>query len=154
MLEVMVSVGVLAGSLMAGKVAKGAIAGPMLLTGICLASAGFVPIAVTATAFIIGGFAIAIANTSLITSLQNVVAPEVRGRVFGTIGALGEGLRPAGLALGAPLLAALGVSGAFLVVGGGVVVATLMWGRHVGPPRLTSPLRLDQSDHLHVVGQD
>jgi DHA3 family macrolide efflux protein-like MFS transporter len=154
MLEVMVSVGVLAGSLMAGKVAKGAIAGPMLLTGFCLASAGLVPIAVTATAFIVGGFAIAIANTSLITSLQNVVAPEVQGRVFGTIGALGEGLRPAGLALGAPLLAGLGVSGAFMVVGGGVVVATLIWGPHVGTPRPTSPLAADQPARLHVVGRD
>lgn len=154
MLEVMVSIGILAGSLMAGKVAKGAIAGPMLLTGLCLASAGVVPIVVTATAFIVGGFAIAIANTSLITSLQNVVAPEVQGRVFGTIGALGEGLRPAGLALGAPLLATLGVSGAFLVVGAGVVLATLMWGRRVGPPKLASFLAVDQPDYLHVVGQD
>ena len=129
LLSVMVSVGILAGSLLAGRFAKGAISFPMLLTGSCLAAAGLLPFVGTAAVFVVGGFAIAIANTLLITSLQNLVAPEVQGRVFGTLGAISEGLRPAGLALGAPLLAVAGVSGAFIVVGAGVVLATLAWGR-------------------------
>ncbi|CAB4878530.1 unannotated protein [freshwater metagenome] len=127
-LEITVSAGVLVGALLAGKFAKGAISLPMLLIGGCLASAGLLPIVGTGVAFLIGGVAIAIANTSLLTTLQGVVAPEVQGRVFGVVGALGEGLRPVGLALGAPLLAIVGVSWAFIVVGGLVIVTTLLLG--------------------------
>ncbi len=127
LLEVMVSAGVLLGALLAGKVAKGAISAPMLVVGVCLGAAGLLPIIGTAAVFVIAGVAIALASTSLSTNLQEVVAPEVRGRVFGAVGALGEGLRPVGLALGAPLLAIAGVSGAFIVVGIGVIAATLAW---------------------------
>ena len=126
-LEVMVSAGVLLGALLAGKVAKGAISAPMLVVGVCLGAAGLLPIVGTAGAFLIGGVAIALASTSLSTKLQEVVEPEVRGRVFGVVGALGEGLRPIGLAVGAPLLAIAGVSGAFVVVGVGIIVATVAW---------------------------
>ncbi len=140
-LEVMVSVGVLLGALLAGKVAKDAIGAPMLVVGVCLGAAGLLPIVGTAGLFVIGGVAIALASTSLSTKLQEVVEPEVRGRVFGVVGALGEGLRPVGLALSAPLLAIAGVSGAFVVVGVGIIVATLCWAPRrsvpldAGPPR-------------------
>jgi hypothetical protein len=60
------------------------------------------------------------------------VPSEVQGRVFGVLGSLSEGLRPAGLALGAPLLAVAGVSGAFAVIGAAVVLATLAFARGVG----------------------
>ena len=127
LLEVMVSAGVLLGALVSGKVAKGAIGTPMLVVGVCLGTAGLLPMVGTAGVFVIGGVAIALASTALSTKLQEAVAPEVRGRVFGVVGALGEGLRPVGLALGAPLLAFAGVSGAFIVVGIGIIVATLVW---------------------------
>jgi MFS transporter, DHA3 family, macrolide efflux protein len=128
LLEVMVSAGILIGALSAAKFAGSSIAPPMLLTGVCLGIAGLLPFAASATVFVIGGAAIALANTALITRFQNSVRAEVQGRVFGVVGALGEALRPAGLALGAPLLAIVGVSGAFVVIGGGVIMATLAWG--------------------------
>jgi hypothetical protein len=129
LLEVMVSAGILIGALAAGKLAVGSVAPPMLVIGLCLGSAGLLPFAGSAAVFVVGGVAIAVANTALVTHFQNSVAAEVQGRVFGVVGALGEGLRPAGLALGAPLLAIAGVSGAFAIVGGGVIAATLVWGR-------------------------
>lgn len=127
LLEVMVSAGVLIGALGAAKLVTGSITVPMLVIGGCLGVAGLLPFAGSAAAFMAGGVAIAVANTTLMTHFQSSVAAEIQGRVFGVVGALGEGLRPAGLALGAPLLAVAGVSGAFVVVGAGVVLATLLW---------------------------
>ena len=65
----------------------------------------------------------------VITQFQTTVPAEVQGRVFGVVGALGEGLRPAGLALGPALLAVAGVSGSFIVVGVGMALATVAWAR-------------------------
>jgi len=77
------------------------------------------------------GVALAIANTVLVTTMQRVVAPEVQGRVFGVLTSVTTGLRPAGLALAGPLLAFAGVSGAFALVGLGVVAVSVVWARPV-----------------------
>jgi len=138
LLEIMVSVGILIGALTAPRLARGPIAAPLLVMGSCIVAAGSLPLIGSAGAFVLLGIAVAVANTSIITMLQLAVPDEMRGRVFGVVGALGEGLRPAGLALGAPLLAAGGVRGAFAVVGGCVVLATLAWGR-IGAPIAAAP---------------
>ncbi len=129
LLEVMFSVGLLVGALSAGVLVRGRVAVPMVVLGLCLTVAGLLPFVGSAAVFVVGGVAVAVANTALITIFQRSVPAEVQGRVFGVVGALGEGLRPAGLALGAPLLALMGVSGAFVTVGVGVVLATALWGR-------------------------
>ena len=134
LLEVTVSAGVLIGALTVGRLSAAfaparAVLLPMFVLGAFVAAAGLLPFAGSAVVFAIGGIAIAVANTALLTTFQSAVAAEVQGRVFGVVGALGEGLRPAGLALGAPLLAVAGVRGAFILVGTGIVAATLAWGR-------------------------
>jgi MFS family permease len=138
--EVLLSAGVLVGSLAASKLARGTIVLPMVVLGACLASLGAMPMAGSAAALFLGGIAIAVANTELITTFQRIVPAEAQGRVFGVVGSISEGLRPAGLALGGPLLAGIGVTAAFASVGAGVVLATLAWGRSVTgvapPPRV------------------
>ncbi len=126
-LQIMISVGILIGSLAAAKLAQGPLATPMFVLGACLGVVGVLPFAGSAAVLLVGGVAIAVANTILITTFQNTVPEETQGRVFGALGAVGEGLRPVGLLLAAPLLAIAGVSGAFVVVGFGVILATLAW---------------------------
>ena len=79
------------------------------------------------------GVAIAVANAEAMTRVQRSVPGDVQGRVFGVLGSLSEGLRPAGLALGAPVLTVAGVSGAFVVIGAGVVLATAGLAREIAP---------------------
>ena len=135
MLEMMLSIGLLVGSIAAGVLVRGRLALPFHVLGVCLAVVGVVPLVGAAAALVVGGVAIAVANTEAMTRFQRSVPSEVQGRVFGVLGSLSEGLRPAGLALGAPLLAVGGVSGAFVVVGGGVVLAALVFARETVPPQ-------------------
>ncbi|MFN8023664.1 MAG: MFS transporter [Acidimicrobiales bacterium] len=129
LLEMLLSAGLLAGSIAAGVLARGRLSLPFLVLGGCLAVIGAVPLAAAVVALVVGGVAIAVANTEAMTRFQRSVPGELQGRVFGVLGSLSEGLRPAGLALGGPLLAVAGVSGAFAVVGASVVVATLVFAR-------------------------
>lgn len=129
LLQVMISAGVLIGSIAAGKLAHGRLAVPMLVLGGCLTLVGLLPFAASALVLLLGGIAIATANTILLTAIQAAVPAETQGRVFGVLGSLSEGLRPAGMALAGPLLALAGVSGAFIVIGVSVAVATLVWAR-------------------------
>ena len=117
----MISAGILIGSLAAVKLATGPLATPMIVLGACFGVVGLLPFAGSAAVLLVGGVAIAVANTILITTFQNTVPEETQGRVFGALGAVGEGLRPLGLVLAAPLLALAGVAGAFVVVGLGVI---------------------------------
>lgn len=127
-LQVTISAGILIGALAASTLARTTIAPPMLVFGVCFGVVGSLPFGASAAAFVVGGVAIAVSNTVLLTRFQSAVAEEIQGRVFGAVGAIGEALRPVGLALGAPLLAIAGVSGAFVIVGVCVVAATLCWG--------------------------
>ena len=129
LLQVMISAGVLIGSITAGTLARGRLAVPMLALGACLTLVGMLPFAASAVVLLLGGIAIATANTILLTSIQTAVPAETQGRVFGVLGSLSEGLRPVGMALAGPLLAVAGVSGAFAVIGISVAVATLVWTR-------------------------
>ncbi len=128
-LEMLLSAGLLVGSIASGVLARGRLAAPFHVLGVCLALMGIVPAAGAGIALVIGGVAIAVANTEAMTRFQRSVPGEVQGRMFGVLGSLSEGLRPAGLALGAPLLAVAGESGAFAVIGAGVVAATLAFAR-------------------------
>ena len=127
-LQVAISAGILIGALAASTLARTTIARPMLVFGVRFGVVGSLPFVASAAAFVVGGVAIAVTNTVLLTRFQGAVAEEIQGRVFGAVGAIGEALRPVGLALGAPLLAVAGVSGAFITVGVCVVAATLCWG--------------------------
>jgi len=131
LLQAMLSAGLLAGALTAGALAKGrhALVGSMLGVASSLMALALVPIIGAYVALALGGIAVAVANTSLITTFQRAVPPELMGRAFGALGALSEGLRPLGLLLAGPLLATAGVRGAFAVVALGVVGATLAWAR-------------------------
>jgi MFS family permease len=133
MLEMLLSAGLLAGSIASGVLARGRLAVPFHVLGVCLAVTGVVPVAGAAVALVVGGVAIAIANTEAMTRFQRSVPEQMHGRMFGVLGSLSEGLRPAGLALGVPVLAIAGVSGAFAVIGGGVVVATIAFARDPRP---------------------
>ena len=156
--EMLLSAGLLVGSLGAGLLSRGRITAPMVVLGACLAAAGALPLVGSGAALALGGVAIAVANTDLMTSFQRAVPAEVRGRVFGVVGSMSEGLRPAGLAAGGPLLALAGVAWSFAVVGAAVVAATLAWGRGALPSAAgvatTAPVALDgQADELVDQGR-
>ena len=131
LLEVLLSAGLLVGSLLAGRLARGRLRSSFVVLGACLAVAGALPLGGVAVALVFAGLAIAVANTEAITLFQRAVPSNLHGRVFGVLGAFAEGLRPAGLALAAPLLGAAGVTGAFLVVGLCVIGATVALGRRL-----------------------
>jgi hypothetical protein len=126
-LEVMISLGVLVGSLTVDHLHRVSLLTATLAVGVCLMLAGVLPIWGAAAAFALGGVAIAVTNTVLLTSFQSAVPENMHGRLFGAIGSAGLVLRPAGLALGAPLLAIAGVSGAFAVVAAGIALAAGLW---------------------------
>ncbi|HEX9259136.1 MAG TPA: MFS transporter [Acidimicrobiales bacterium] len=137
LLQAMISGGLLVGALAAGALVerRGALRNAMVVVAACLGALSLVPLAGAFVALAVGGVAIAVANTSLITTFQRAVPPELLGRAFGTLGALSEGLRPAGLLLAGPLLAGVGARGAFAVVGSGVLAATLTWARPAVRPQ-------------------
>jgi MFS family permease len=125
LLQVALSAGVLVGSALAGRLARGSATLPLLVTGACLAVVGGAPLLVGVAALAVAGSAIAVGNTVIITRFQREAPAELHGRLFGLVGGLAEGLRPIGAVLGVPLLAVAGPGGAFAVVGALVVVAVL-----------------------------
>jgi MFS family permease len=129
LLEMMISAGILIGAVNAGRLARFSVSTAMVTLGVCLAAVGLLPYGGSAAALLVCGIAIALANSLLISGFQNVAPPDAQGRLFGLIGSMSEGLRPLGLALGAPLLAVAGEAWAFFVVGVAVVAATAVWGR-------------------------
>jgi MFS transporter, DHA3 family, macrolide efflux protein len=116
-LQVSVSAGLLVGSLLAGRSAPVPVVIPMVAAGALLAIAGGLAYWPTIVVFVFVGIAVAIANSLLMVEFQHTVPAAFHGRVFGLAGAISEGLRPLGLLLTAPLLAATGVTTAFVVVG-------------------------------------
>ena len=137
LLQVLLGIGLLAGSLAAGVLARGRLALPFVVLGVALASIGVLPVVGVGCALLVAGGAVAIANTEAMVRFQRSVPPEVQGRVFGVLGSLSEGLRPLGLVLAAPLLGGVGVSGAFVVVGTLVVVASVLLTRGPSPSSRT-----------------
>jgi len=98
----------------------------LLATGGFLAAAGAGPWAVWAgLAFVFAGVGVGVTNSVLPARFQAGVAPEVQGRVFALVGALGQAGRPAGLMLAAPLIALVGVRGGFVVCG--LALAAVAW---------------------------
>jgi MFS family permease len=128
-LVVTLSAGMLVGSLAAPVLARRPLVLWTAVIGAGFAAAGLLPAIAAGAALVCGGVAIAAANTSLLTLFQGRVPEDMRGRVFGVLGAASEGLRPAGLFLAGPLLGVAGVTGAFVVVGAGVAAGGWRWGR-------------------------
>lgn len=124
-LGMMLSAGLLVGSIGAGVWSGRGLTLPFVALGTCLVAAGSLPFAGASAALVLAGLAIAVANVEVMTRFQRSVPPELQGRVFGALGSVAEGLRPAGVVASAPLLAVAGVSGAFAAIGLGVAVSTL-----------------------------
>ncbi|MGL5811204.1 MAG: MFS transporter [Nocardioides sp.] len=137
-LQAMISAGILVGALAGSRLATGSVAPPMFALGMCLCVVGMVPYAASAASLLIAGVAIAVANTTLMTTFQSSVPSERHGRVFGVAGSIAEGLRPVGLVLSAPMLGLGGVTWAFVLVGSCVIAVTAVWR---GSRRRTRPQR-------------
>lgn len=138
-LEMTISAGVLVGAVTAAKFAGRRSARMVSLLGVggSIALIGVTPLVVAMAVLVVCGFALAVANTVLITTLQDAVAPEVQGRVFGILGSVTQGLRPVDLLLAGPLLAVAGVEWSFIVIGLSVIVAALAWARVTMPSLAT-----------------
>jgi hypothetical protein len=135
MLQALSAAGLLAGSVVAAALTKLRLAlfVSLLAVGACVAAVGAADAASFAAVAMLGvGIGVAVANTSLITTFQRLVVPEQQGRVFGLVGGLSQALRPAGLALAAPLIALVGVRGAYVVCGAGLILGTVGWARGAG----------------------
>ncbi|MDO8389335.1 MAG: MFS transporter [Actinomycetota bacterium] len=128
LLAAAVPLGILIGFVIAPKVGRSAHSAlfALLVTGGFLAAAGLGPWAVWAgAAFVLAGVGVGVINSVLPARFQQGVAPEVQGRVFALVGALGQAGRPVGLLLAAPLIAVVGVRGGFVVCG--VALAAVAW---------------------------
>lgn len=128
LLEAAIPVGVVAGFVMAPRVAGRQRAALLALLGVGAA----VGLAGATTwmwwaglAFVVAGIGVGVANTILPTSFQRLVEPAMQGRVFAVVGALGQAGRPIGLLLAVPLLAGAGVRWGLAVVG--VALAAVAW---------------------------
>lgn len=144
-LAVMLSAGMLIGSLLASRLARWPMVLSLSAVGACFAAAGLLPLIGVGVALAACGVAISAVNTTLVTTLQGEVPAEVQGRVFGVMGSLGEGLRPVGLLLAAPLLSGVGVRGSLVIVGLAVVLTAITWARptrHDRPAVTASVARL------------
>ncbi len=100
-------------------------------------------VSVALGALAVQGFLASIVNVTLYAAVQRTVPKEFLGRFFATDSALSYAMIPVGLVAGATLIVAYGVGPAFLVAGGGMLVAGLSvlarrdvrgWGRHAAPP--------------------
>ncbi|MEO6124989.1 MAG: MFS transporter [Ilumatobacteraceae bacterium] len=128
-LAVMLSAGMLIGSLLAGRLSRWPMVVSLSAVGVCFAAVGVLPLLGVAIALVVCGVAISAANTKLVTTFQNEVPANVQGRAFGIMGSLSEGLRPLGLLLAAPLLSGIGVQGSLVIVGAAVVLTAFTWAR-------------------------
>jgi MFS transporter, DHA3 family, macrolide efflux protein len=131
-IEVAASVGLFAGAALAPWLRRipGLLFWSLMMIGVAVALLG-VPRSVLIVCPLVAvvGIGGATATTSLTTWLQQIVSPDRQGRAFGTLGAVAGALQPAGLALAAPLVVALGVTGAFVACGTFIIVATAVWSR-------------------------
>ena len=139
-LEMTIPAGILAGSMLAGRLARyrQTLVASLLSIGALLAVIGAVPLAGAMVGLAAVGLCLALANTVIITMFQNAVPAEVQGRAFGVVGAVSTGLRPIGLLLAGPLLSVVGIGGGFAAIGICVVLAAIAWAspgrlRHVRP---------------------
>jgi MFS family permease len=126
-MQVALSCGLLGGALLAGALARISLRVAMTAVGVLLGVAGSLPYVPTVAVLVGIGVAVALANTLLMLRFQLTVPADRHGRVFGVVGSLSEGLRPAGMAMAGPLLATAGLTWSFLVIGAAVVVATALF---------------------------
>ncbi|MGB8858350.1 MAG: MFS transporter, partial [Ilumatobacteraceae bacterium] len=120
LLDAAIPVGIVAGFVLAPRVARGqhAVLVALLSVGGVLAVAGTVSWAWWAgVAFVLAGVGVGVANAILPAGFQASVEPAVQGRVFAVVGALGQAGRPIGLLLAAPMIAVVGVRAGFAVCG-------------------------------------
>lgn len=132
LLEASIPLGIVAGFIVAPKVAKGRRAAlvALLVTGAAIAVSGAWAMAAwAAVTFVAAGVGVGVTNTVLPARFQAGVEPSVQGRVFALVGALGSAGRPLGLLAAAPLVTLVGVRGALAVCGVGLAVVALA-GRH------------------------
>ena len=128
LLEASIPFGIVAGFLVAPKVAKGRQAAlvALLATGAAIAVSGAWAVAIWAgVTFVVAGVGVGVTNTVLPARFQAGVDPAVQGRVFALVGALGQAGRPVGLLAAAPMIALVGVRGSFAVCG--LALALVAW---------------------------
>jgi MFS transporter, DHA3 family, macrolide efflux protein len=125
LLEAAIPVGVVAGFIVASRVAARRHAALVALVGVgaAVGLAGATSWAWgVGLAFVIAGVGVGVANTILPTRFQTIVEPSMQGRVFSVVSALGQAGRPIGLLLAVPLLAGVGVRWGLVVVGAALVL--------------------------------
>jgi MFS transporter, DHA3 family, macrolide efflux protein len=121
------SFGIIVGLVYAGRAA----AKPSAFVAMMMVSVGLAAAVVwrswpvTATAFAVAGIGIGVVNTILPTRFQAIVAPEVQGRVFATVGALSQVGRPVGLLGGVAVSSIVGMRATMAVCALGIGVVTL-----------------------------
>jgi MFS family permease len=140
-LQALLAAGMFAGSIAAGVLARRhrSLMLALVGAGACVVWIGASGVTALAGAGMVGlGLAMAVANTGLITTYQRLVPADQQGRVFGIVGAAIQALRPIGLAVAAPLIAGVGITGSYVACGVVLVVATVVWAPAAGLWRIRS----------------
>lgn len=117
----------------------------LFLFGAPIALLGLIPHLGAALALLaVVGLAHTIVDVAAFTLIQQAVPNELLGRVFGVLGSLTIAMLACGAALAPLLLAALGARGAFVVLGGGLAVASfLAQGRSAQTRSIPSPVAVE-----------
>ncbi len=101
----------------------------MILAGLCLSLFGVSRnLWLSMGIFIIGGAFIAVINVLIQVIFQTFISDEMRGRVFGAIGTLSQGLRPIALGFAGGLTDALGAPLMLIISGIAVAISSLLGG--------------------------
>ncbi len=96
-------------------------------------------------AMVFSGIATPITNGPLMALLQELVAPEMQGRVFTTVHSLAALMSPLGLAIAGPLSDRLGIQSWFIVGGIGCLVMG------IGAFFIPTIVRLEDERHLQAA---
>lgn len=135
LLDAAIPIGIVAGFVLAPKVAARPRAALVSLLGVgaALGLSGAAPWAwACGLAFVLAGVGVGVANTILPTRFQATIDPAMQGRVFSVVGALGQAGRPIGLLLAAPLIAGVGVRWGLVVVGAALAAVSFAGRRGLG----------------------
>ena len=141
LLEAAMPAGFVLGGVLAAVVNRNATARRMIwlmvVVALLMAAIGFsTSFPITAALFTASGMGLAVVNIFFLVVFQRRVPNEIQGRAFGALGTINQGLRPIGLALTAPLIGLLGISGVFVACGTTLALTALACFLVPGLPQL------------------
>lgn len=124
-------VGMMAGGVLMGRIAarvgvRSLLTGGLIGTGLAVGTVGLFPQVVFAIVLaLISGFFLGVMNSAARATLIPLVAETMRGRVFGTLGALSNLAMPLGMTIGGVGIVRLSLPLVFALIGAGCAISAI-----------------------------